>query len=394
MLNGIRVLDLSRVVAGPYCAMLLADLGADVVKVERPGVGDDLRAMRGSGGMNAQFAALNRNKRGIALDLQHPEGARLTFELARRADVVLENFVPGGAERLGLGYEAVSAANPTVVYASISGFGQSGPYARRPAYNTIAQGLSGIMAITGYPGGPPTRIGGTLSDMVTAYLAFGAINAALLHRFRTGEGQHLDVSLLASTMGVIPDVAAEYLDSGVRPERIGNRNPHLAPAEVFRTADGYVIVIVMNEGQWGRLCEMLGDPTLRSAPEFATNADRVANRAALIERIEAVLVDAPTAEWVERLAAANVPGAPVYELDQVFEDPQVRHLGLVKEIEQPGHGPVRMLGLPFGASAVASGIRRPAPRLGEHTVEVLGELGLEAGEVERLASEGVVGVVG
>lgn len=393
MLSGLRVLDLSRVVAGPYCAMLLADLGADVVKVERPGRGDDLRAMRGAGGMNAQFAALNRNKRGIALDLQHPEGARLAFELARRADVLIENFVPGGAERFGLGYAAVSAANPTVVYASISGFGQSGPYARRPAYNTIAQGLSGIMAITGYPGGPPTRIGGTLSDMVTALLAFGAINAALLHRFRSGQGQHLDLSLLASTLGVLPDVAAEYLHSGVRPVRIGNRNPHLAPAEVFPTQDGYLIAVVMNEDQWVRFCDVLGDPTLRTDPRFATNADRVANRPALIERIEAILADASTTAWVERLAAANVPGGPVYELDQVFDDPQIRHLGLVTELDQPGLGPVRMLGLPFAASATPGTIRRPAPRLGQHTAEILAELGLDPPAINRLAAEGAIGVL-
>jgi crotonobetainyl-CoA:carnitine CoA-transferase CaiB-like acyl-CoA transferase len=247
------------------------------------------------------------------------------------------------------------------------------------------------MAITGYPGGPPTRIGGTLSDMVTALMAFGAINAALLHRFRTGQGQHLDVSLLASTLGVIPDVAAEYLHSGVRPERIGNRNPHLAPAEVFETQDGYLIAVVMNEDQWARFCDVLSDDALRG-PEFASNALRVANRPTLIERIEAVLAAAPTVEWVERLAAANVPASPVYELDQVFEDPQIRHLNLVAELDQPGLGPVRMLGLPFAASATPGTLRRPAPRLGEHTAEVLAELGLDRSEIDRLAAEGIIGL--
>src|SRR5438034_7763073 len=198
MLEGIRVLDLSRVIAGPYCATLMADLGADVVKVERPGRGDDLRAWRGDG-MSATFAAINRNKRGIAVDLQHPEGVRLVFELARRADVVVENFLPGVADRLGLGYAAVTAANSSVVYASVTGFGQTGPHARRAGYNTIAQGMSGIMALTGTPGSPPTQVGGSVADVAAAFLAFGAVNAALVHRLRSGRGQHLDVSLLAST---------------------------------------------------------------------------------------------------------------------------------------------------------------------------------------------------
>jgi crotonobetainyl-CoA:carnitine CoA-transferase CaiB-like acyl-CoA transferase len=236
-LDGIRVVDLSRYIAGPYCAMLLGDMGADVVKVERPGRGDDLRALRGSPqGMSAAFAATNRNKRGIAVDLQHPEGARLVFELARRADVVIENFRPGVAGRLGLGHEAVRAANPSVVYASITGFGQTGPYAKRPGYNTIAQGMSGVMAMTGMPGHPPTRPGGSLADLAACYVAFGSINAALVQRFRTGRGQYLDVNLLASMMAQLPDPVALYLETGVRPGRHGNRNPNLTPAEAFQVA--------------------------------------------------------------------------------------------------------------------------------------------------------------
>ena len=198
MLTGIRVLDLSRVIAGPYCAALMGDLGADVIKLERPGRGDDLRNLRGSGQMSASFAAVNRNKRGIAVDLQRPEGVHLAFELARRADVLVENFLPGVTERLGLGYAAVRAANPAIVYASITGFGQTGPLARKAGYNTIAQGMSGLMALTGMPGHPPTRVAGSVSDVAASYMAFGMINAALVHRFRTGEGQQVDVSLLAS----------------------------------------------------------------------------------------------------------------------------------------------------------------------------------------------------
>src|SRR5437867_2340917 len=258
MLEGLRVLDLSRVIAGPYCATLMADLGADVVKVERPGRGDDLRAWRGDG-MSATFAAINRNKRGIAVDLQHPEGARLVLELARRVDVLVENFLPGVADRLGLGYQAVSAANPSVVYASVTGFGQTGPHARRAGYNTIAQGMSGIMALTGTPGSPPTKVGGSVADLAAGFLAFGAVNAALVHRLRTGQGQHLDVSLLASTLALLPDPVAHYFDSGKRPPRLGNRNPNLTPAEAFRTKDGWVQVVIMNPDQYGRFCNVLGD---------------------------------------------------------------------------------------------------------------------------------------
>jgi crotonobetainyl-CoA:carnitine CoA-transferase CaiB-like acyl-CoA transferase len=395
VLEGIRVLDLSRVIAGPYSARLLADLGADVVKVERPGRGDDLRDLgKARGGMTAAFAAVNRNKRGIALDLQHPEGARLAFELARRADVVIENFVPGVADRLGLGYAAVRAVNPVVVYASVSGFGQTGPLARRAGYNTIAQGMSGIMALTGMPGQPPTRVGGSTADLAATYVAFGAITAALVHRLRTGEGQHLDVSLLASTLSLLPDPAALYFESGVRPERQGNRNPHLTPAEAFRTRDGYVIVVIMNPDQWGRFCRVLGEDGLAADPRFATNASRLAHHAELKARIEAVLAKATTTEWVERLAAASVAAGPIYEFDEVFEDPQVRHLGLVTEVEQPGYGRVRMLDFPFRASATPTPVRRPAPRLGEHTAEVLGELGLSPAEIERLATAGAVALGG
>jgi crotonobetainyl-CoA:carnitine CoA-transferase CaiB-like acyl-CoA transferase len=397
MLDGIRVLDLSRVLAGPYCAMLLGDLGADVVKLERPGRGDDLRdwsGARGSPGMSAVFAAVNRNKRGVAVDLQQPEGARLTLALAGRADVVVENFVPGGAERLGLGYPAVSAANPGVVYASVSGFGQTGPYARRPGYNTIAQGMSGLMGLTGSAGAPPTRAGGSIADLAAAHLAFGAVCAALVHRERTGRGQQLDVSLLAATMGLLPDPVAHYFHSGLRPPRVGNRNPVLTPAEAFPTEDGHLNVVLMNREQWDRFCRVLDDEVLRTDPRFAENADRLTHHAEMRARIETALAKAPTAEWVKRFEAASIAAGPIYELDEVFDDPQVRELGLLAEVEQPGYaahgGRVRMLGPAFRASATPPAIRRPAPRLGEHTAEVLGELGLDSREIERLVAAGIV----
>jgi crotonobetainyl-CoA:carnitine CoA-transferase CaiB-like acyl-CoA transferase len=389
MLEGIRVLDLSRVIAGPYCATLMADLGADVVKVERPGRGDDLRAWRGSG-MSAALAAINRGKRGIAVDLQQSEGSKLAFELARRADVIVENFLPGVADKLGLGYAGVSAVNPAVVYVSVTGFGQTGPHARRAGYNTIAQGMSGIMALTGMPGHPPTKVGGSVADLAAALWAFGVANAALAHRLRTGRGQHLDVSLLASTLALLPDPVAHYFDSGHRPPRVGNRNPYLTPAEAFRTKDGWVQVVIMNPDQYGRFCRALGDETLATDPKLATNDSRVANHDEFRARVERALARDTTAAWVGRFEAEQVAAGPIYEFDEVFEDPQVKHLGLVTEVEQPGYGLARMLAFPVRASATPGAIRRPAPLLGEHTAEVLGELGLPKSEIDRLAAAGVV----
>jgi crotonobetainyl-CoA:carnitine CoA-transferase CaiB-like acyl-CoA transferase len=389
MLDGIRVLDLSRVIAGPYCARLLGDLGADVIKLERPGRGDDLRSIRGTE-MSAAFIAVNRNKRGIAVDLRHPEGARIALELARRADIVVENFLPGVAGRLGVGYTEVRAINPAVIYVSITGFGQDGPYAQRPGYNLIAQGMSGLMAITGMPGDPPTRPGGSIADLAACFVAFGAVNAALVHRLRTGQGQYLDVSLLVSTLALLPDPVAHYFETGVRPGREGNRNPHVTPAEAFRTRDGYMTVVLMNPDQWGRFCGMLGDEVLRTDPRFATNDSRLIHHAEMKARVEAALTTAPTADWVVRFETASIACGPIYEFDEVFEDPQVKHLGVVTELPQPGYGPVRMLDFPFRASATPAAVRRPAPRLGEHTAEVLVELGLQPAEIERLASAGAI----
>jgi crotonobetainyl-CoA:carnitine CoA-transferase CaiB-like acyl-CoA transferase len=390
MLDGLRVLDFTRILAGPYCAMLMADLGADVIKVERPGRGDDARYLGGKDGMSAVFASVNRSKRSVAIDLARPEGQRLAFELTRRADVILENFLPGGAAKMGLGYDAVRAANPTVVYVSITGFGQTGPYAQRPGYNTIAMGMAGLMALTGSPGHPPTRPGGSLSDLTASFVAFGAVNAALVNRFRTGEGRYLDVSLLASSIALLPDPIAHYFESGRRPGREGNRNATLTPAEAYKTQDGYINVVVTNPDQWQRFCRALGDEAMTDDARFATNAERLANYALFKARVETALAKAPTAQWVARLAKASIACGPIYEFDEVFADPQVQHLEMVTELEQPGHGRVKMLNFPFRTSRPDTAIRRPAPRLGEHTAEVLKEIGLESAEIDRLVGAGVI----
>jgi crotonobetainyl-CoA:carnitine CoA-transferase CaiB-like acyl-CoA transferase len=340
--------------------------------------------------MSASFAAINRNKRGIALDLQRPEGVKIAFELARRADVVVENFLPGVAAKLGLGYEAVSAVNPSVVYVSVTGFGQTGPYSKRPGYNTIAQGMSGLMALTGHPGDPPTRVAGSTSDLAAAITAFGSVCAALVQRFRTGRGEYLDVSLLASSLSLLPDPTAIYFDTGLKPKREGNRNPAIAPGGAYKTQDGYMNIVLMNEDQWKRFCVALGEPELATEPRFATNAERISRYDEFVAYVEARLSKAPTAEWVERFEKAQVAAGPVYEFHEVFEDAQVKHLGLVVPMEQPGHGTVHALRFPTLLSGAPAPIRRPAPRLGQHTAEVLRELGYSPEEIKRLAETGAV----
>jgi crotonobetainyl-CoA:carnitine CoA-transferase CaiB-like acyl-CoA transferase len=371
-LEGILVVDLTRALAGPYCTLLLGDLGADVIKIEPP-EGDESRGWGPPflGGESAYFLAVNRNKRSVVLDLKGPAGRAALERLVARADVLVENVRPGVLARLGMSYERARALNPRLVYASISGFGQTGPRATQPAYDQVLQGLGGVMSLTGQPDGPPTKFGLPIADLAAGLFAAVAINAALFHRARTGEGQYLDASLLAGQVALLSFQAARYFATGQAPKRIGNRHPTIAPYETFPTADGWINVACGTERMWRSFCGALGLEELLADPRFQTNADRVANREALAERLAARFAELETTEAVARLEAADVPAGPVYDLAQVFADPQVRHLQLERTVSHPTAGPVRQTGFPFNLSATPPEIRRPAPRLGEHTAEVL-----------------------
>jgi formyl-CoA transferase len=382
-LEGIRVIDLTQVMAGPSCTMLLGDLGADVIKVETPGTGDLSRSMGGArlrmrGKDNAPFLALNRNKRSIELDLKAPGDREAFLRLALTADVVVENFRPGVARRLGVDYDAVRAVNPRIVYASISGFGQTGPYADRPGLDLIAQGMSGVMSVTGERNGAPVKCGVPIADLAAGLYAASGILAALLARERTGEGQYVETSLFEAALALSAWESTEYWATGDAPHPWGSAHRLNAPYQAFRTADGHITLAAITPRQWEALCGALGRAELAADPRFATNAARMANLPALVEEIEGALAGASTAEWVERLLAAGLPAGPIHDYRQVFDDPHTRARRMVEETEHPVEGTIRMLGFPLKMSATPPRIRRPPPLLGEHTAELLEELGIRS----------------
>lgn len=375
-LSGIRVIDLTQVMAGPFCTMLLADLGADVIKVEPPGGGDTTRHSWGSGpggGDGPAFFALNRNKRSVCVDLRTPRGRDEFRRLAKDADVVVENYRPGVTAKLGIDYESVRAYNPSVVYASLSGFGQDGPYADRPGYDLIAQAMAGLMSVTGEPGGAPVKCGLPVTDLGAGLFAAYGILAALLHRQRTGEGQYLETSLYDAAVAMSAWEATEYWSTGQVPRPLGSAHRMSAPYQALRTADGYVTVGANNQRLWTRLCAALGRDDLVDDPRFATNPDRMRNLSALVAELERTLAARTTAEWVETLLAAGVPAGPVRTYDQVLADPHTLARGLVRTVEHPDAGPVKVLGHPVKFSATPASIRRPPPRLDEHRAELLGD---------------------
>ncbi len=391
LLEGIRVLDVSRVLTGPYCSLMLADQGADVVKIELPGKGDDTRAWGPpfQGGESAYFLSINRNKKSVTVNLKAPEGRKIVLDLAARSDVFLENFAPGVADRLGLGYEAVRAVNPRIVYCSISGFGQAGPYRDHPAYDIILQGMGGLQGITGEPDRPPVRIGVAVADIAGGMFAAFAIAAALVRRARTGEGERLDLSLLDSQLAWLTYMAANYFATGHDPERAGSRHPTIVPYQAFATADGYLNVAVGNDDIFRRFCDAIGRPELARDPRFATNPRRVENRGELEPLLDAVFAAETNAEWMRLLTEHGVPAGPIYRISEIARDPQVGARGMLLRIDHPKAGPIRAFGLPF-KSLHDRASHAPPPLLGQHTDEVLGSLGYTADQVAVLRRLGVV----
>jgi crotonobetainyl-CoA:carnitine CoA-transferase CaiB-like acyl-CoA transferase len=391
-LSGLRVLDLTRILSGPFATMTLADLGADVVKVEDPARGDDTRQWGPpfQGEEAAYFLSVNRNKRSIALNLKAPEGRRIATRLAAGADVLVENFRPGTAARLGLGYPQLSATNPRLVYASISGYGQTGPYAGEPGYDAIAQALSGIMSVTGETDGPPARVGVSTADLGAGMWALVGILAALHARHRTGRGQWVDVSLLDGQVAWLTYVAAGYFATGATPHRYGSAHPTIVPYQAFPTDDRHLMVAVGNDALWRRFAPVLGLDHLVNDPRFATNPARVEHRDQLLPVIEATLATRSADDWAKLLAAAGVPAAPINTVDQALQHPQVLARGMVAELDHPTAGRLRAVASPVKLSSHPPTVRTAPPIQGEHTDAVLGQMGHGPAAIERLRATGVI----
>lgn len=392
-LTGLTVLDLSRVLSGPFATMTLADLGADVVKIEQPGTGDDTRQWGPpfQGGEAAYFLSVNRNKRSLAVDLKSADGLALVRELARRADVVVENFRPGTAARLGLGYHDLAAENFGLVYASISGYGQTGPDSHRAGYDAIAQARSGIMSVTGEADGPPVRVGVSSADLVAGMWAVIGILAALRERDRSGHGQWVDISLLDGSVSWLTYVAAGYFATGTRPPRYGSAHPTIAPYQGFATKDGDLMLAVGNDAIWRRFAPVAGLDELVDDPRFATNPQRVSHRDELLPLVAAAMTSRTSAQWIELLDAAGVPVGPIQTVDEVMTDPQVLARGMVGEVEHPTAGTLRTVNCPVRLTATPPQVRTAPPTLGQHTDEVLAELGLDRARIGELRARGAVG---
>lgn len=404
-LQGIRVLDLSRVLAGPWCGQMLADLGAEVIKIERPIDGDDSREwgppfVKDADGspsrVSAYFASANRGKKSIELDISTPEGQRILTTMCLQSDVLIENFKVGTMGKYGVDYAQLKKLNPRLIFCSITGFGQTGPYRDRPAYDSIMQGLGGMMSITGArdgePGAGPQKSGVATTDLMTGLYAAAAILGALFARTNTNEGQYIDLSLLDVQVAGLGNMALSYLVSGVPPSRQGTRHPTVAPADVFRCKDGHIMLIVGNDAQFARFCKLTGSEDLLSDSRFSSNAARAANVEELHWRIQAVCDGRTMGEWIEGLAAIGVPCGPINNLAQTFEDPQVVHRGMRTSVTHPALGSIPSVANPIRFSGFQLHYTAP-PLLGEHTVEILGRLAgvQDAGEVEALRARGVIG---
>ncbi|MBX5445746.1 MAG: CoA transferase [Sphaerobacter sp.] len=389
---GVRVLDLSRILSGPYCTMVLADYGAEVIKVERPGAGDDTRHWGPPfiGGESGYFLSINRNKKSITVDMSTPEGREIIYRLARTADVAIENFRPGTADRLGIGYERLRQENPSIIYCSISGFGQTGPYRDRPGYDALAQAMSGMMAITGEPDGPPMKHGMSIADIGAGMWAVFAIAAALYHRERTGEGQAIDVSLLDAQLSWLTYAAGNYFASGKNPGRYGSAHPNIVPYQPFATADGYIMLAVGNDRLWQQFCQAAGRPELADQPGFRTNAERVTNRADVVATVGEIMAQRTTAEWMELLERAGIPAGPINTVEQILDDPHVLAREMVVTLQHPTAGEIKTVGIPAKLSDTPGTVRSAPPLLGQHTDEILAELGYDAAAIADLRERGIV----
>jgi glutaryl-CoA transferase len=389
-LSHIRVLDLSRIMAGPWAAQILADLGADVVKVERPGAGDDTRGwgppfLKDASGAETReagyFLSVNRGKRSITLELDRPEGRQVVCALAERSDIVLENFKAGTLARFGLGYQELKAVNPRLIYCSITGFGQSGPRRDAAAYDFMIQAMSGLMSVTGeadgQPGGGPQKVGVPIVDIMSGMYATIAVLAALARRNESGRGDYIDIGMLDVGVALLANQAMNYLVSGQAPRRTGNAHPNIQPQDVFATGDGHMVLVVGNDGQFCKCCEVLGQPQWASDERFARNAARVRNRAVLTPLIADILRQRRTADWVARLEAAGVPCGPINSVPQVFDDEQVRHRRMLVEVAHPLAASVPQVASPMRFTEAPLAVERPPPLLGEHTGQILRELGIE-----------------
>jgi crotonobetainyl-CoA:carnitine CoA-transferase CaiB-like acyl-CoA transferase len=391
-LDGIRVIDLSRILAGPYATLLLADMGAEVLKIEEPGKGDDTRAWPPFvGGEATYFMSVNRGKKSLTLDLKAEAGKTVLRKLLASADVLLENFRPGTLERLGFGYETVRTRNPRLVYCSISGFGESGPEAGRPGYDLIVQGESGIMDLTGFPDGPPVKTGNSIADLAAGAMAAHGVVLALFARERTGVGQKVEIAMLEVMASLLTYQGQPYLATGVSPRRTGNEHPSIVPYQVFQAADGYLTIGVANNSLWVRFCQAISHPELATDPRFDIAARRVENRGTLVPLIQAILMTAPVAEWLGRLGRAGVPAGKIKSVGEALESEHLRARGAIVTVNHPTAGRMRMVGPPIRLHGTPAEAATPAPLLGEHTDEVLTKLlGYSSEAVAELRAGGVV----
>ncbi|MGQ0549471.1 MAG: CaiB/BaiF CoA transferase family protein [Armatimonadota bacterium] len=389
-LAGVRVLDVSQVMAGPYCAMLLADMGADVIKIEPPEGDSSRRLGAGDEVETPSFWAVNRNKRDIVLNLKDPRGVEIAQRLAARADIFVENYRPGTLERLGLGYERLRTINPALVYASVSGYGQTGPFAQRGGFDLVAQGESGLMSVTGEVDGAPVKCGIPVCDLGAGLFITYAILSAYIHRLRTGEGQHVDTSLLEAGIALSVWEATEYFVTGRAPQPTGSAHRLTAPYQAFRCADGYITVGAATQRTWERMCKVMGLEALVHRREYATDAARVRHRRTLANAVEAVTAQQPRSHWIRALEEAGVPSGAIHTYPEVFAQPHVIARAMLQEVDHPVGGRIKQIGPAVKCSATPAVIRRAAPLLGEHTGEILAEHGYPPDQIDVLTREGVI----